>query len=223
VALTVDKKDEEAVLYVGAGVSENGFSSETLTMHEYCVGSVDGTGLKVIKDGKEGYTMGDYSSSVFAGNLRACFDEPVAAGEYKVQIDFGGESGGISCWYAGADGEKKAEINAKLEAYNRDIYHSVTNDEEKVYMKLVNAEHFEKRVKINLESLPVEKNAELVTLTGEASLVHRPNVNTKEAELVVPVYSSFEINRPNTRGKQDFELVLPANSVSVVVLNRVAG
>jgi alpha-L-arabinofuranosidase len=223
VALIVDKKEAEAEIYVGAGISENGFSSETITMHEYCVGcGTYGTGLKVIKDGKEGYTMGDYSSSIFAGNLRACFDEPVAVGEYRIQVDFGG-SDCISCWYAGTDGVKKAEINARLEAYNRDIYHSVTEDENNVYMKLVNAEHFEKRVKINLADLPVEEKAELVTLTGDAELVHRPNVNTKEAELVVPVSSSFEINSVGTRGEQEFELVLPANSVSVVVLNRMKG
>lgn len=189
VVLTVDKKEENREIFVGAGlqgVSENDFSMETLSLHKYCVGyGAHGTGLKVFKDGKEGYTMGDYSSSVFAGNLRACFDETVPVGGYDVTVDFGHDSGEqISCYYAGEDGLKKAVIDGKMEAYNRDVYHSVTKDESSVYMKLVNADNFEKRVKVSLSELEVGHQAALVTLTGNAELVHCPNVNTKEAELV---------------------------------------
>lgn len=100
-------------------------------------------------------------------------------------VDFGHDSGEqISCYYAGEDGLKKAVIDGKLEAYNRDVYHSVTKDESSVYMKLVNADNFEKRVKVSLSELEVGHQAALVTLTGNAELVHCPNVNTKEAELV---------------------------------------
>ena len=56
----------------------------------------------------------------------------------------------VSKYYAEDDGLKKAVIDGKLEAYNRDVYHSVTKDESSVYMKLVNADNFEKRVKVSL-------------------------------------------------------------------------
>lgn len=218
VMLTAEKREETAEIYVGAGlqgVSDQFFGTEKLTLHEYCVGcGAYGTGLKVFKDGKEGYTMGDYSSSVFAGNLRACYEEPVPAGrEYTVTVNYGGEDGrSILCYY-GSDGEqKKAQLDCKLESYNRDIYHSVTKDENTIYMKLVNADDCEKRVRIHLKQMEVKEQAELVTLTGDRELVHVPNVNTKEAERIVPAAETISVQ------KDGFELVLPANSLNVVVL-----
>ena len=103
-------------------------------------------------------------------------------------------------------------LDYKLESYNRDVYHSVTRDDKKVYIKLVNAEDFEKKLKINLDKLPVKKMAELVTLTGGADLVHMPNVNIKEAEKIVPVTGQLEVQA------EGFEIMLPANSVNVVIL-----
>ena len=47
--------------------------------------------------------MGDYSSSVFAGNLRACYDKPVAPGNYTIQVVFGDTQ--IHCHYF--DGTKR--------------------------------------------------------------------------------------------------------------------
>ena len=61
--------------------------------------------------------------------------------------------------------------------------------------------------------------AALVTLTGNAELVHCPNVNTKEAELVVPVNRVIEVNKSVENDEQYMEIVLPANSLSVVVLD----
>ena len=61
--------------------------------------------------------------------------------------------------------------------------------------------------------------AALVTLTGNAELVHRPNVNTKGAELVVPVNRVIEVNKSVENDEQYMEIVLPANSLSVVVLD----
>ncbi len=220
VNLIVEKKTEGAEIFVGAGlqgVSDKSFSTEKLNLLEYCVGyGSDGTGLKVFKDGKEGYTMGDYSSSVFAGNLRACYDDPVPAGEeYTVTVNYGGEKGkSIICYYTGKASEKMGLLDCKLESYNRDVYHSVTKDSEKVYIKLVNADYFDKILKISLQNLSVGKQAEAITLTGDVELLHLPNINTKEAENIIPLSREVEVQGDS------LEIMLPANSVNVVVLKQ---
>ena len=223
VTLVADKKDEQAELFVGAGlqgISETGLSVDTISLHEYCVGLGDrGTGLKVYKDGKEGYTMGDYSSSVFAGNLRACFPGTVPAGIYEVTVDFGGtRRDKLSCFYTGQDGEKKALTEGRLEAYNRDIYYSVTRDASKIYLKLVNADKFDKNVKVNLPGVSVADVGLKVTLAApDIETAHRPNVNTKEQELVAPISSEVEAVS-QADGSSCYELLLPPDSVNVVVL-----
>lgn len=219
VSLVAEKKTDTTEIFVGAGlqgVSDQSFGTEKLNLLEYCVGyGKHGTGLRVFKDGKEGYTMGDYSSSVFAGNLRACYDEPVPAGkEYTVTVNYGGNDGkSIVCFYTD-DKEKKGLLDYKLESYNRDVYHSVTTDDEKVYIKLVNADDFEKKLKINLNQLTVQEQAERIVLTADAKLVHTPNVNTKEKERIVPATSEMKVQ------EDGFEMMLPANSVNVVVLKK---
>lgn len=211
VEVVVEKLDEHATIYVGAGLDGQ-------NLLQYCVGDENrGTGLKVYKDGKEAYTMGDYSSSVYAGNLRACYDEKVAANqEYIVTVNYGGmDDKHVICYYQeyGVE-EQKGLLECKLEAYNRDIFHSVTTDEGHVYAKLVNAEDFVKKVRINLDGLMVAKQAEWIILTAEAELVHTSNVNTKEAELVKPVTKMVMV-------EGDYlELDLPANSVNVLILDK---
>ncbi len=214
-----EKTAERAGIYVGAGlsgVSEDHFSCSQLNIMEYCVG-LEGhrTGLKVYKDGREGYVMGDYSSSIFAGNLRACYDEPVAAGKiYDVTVNYGMADGkGITCYYK-EDGstERKALLECKLEAYNRDLFHSVTRDAEHVYLKLVNAEEFDKKLRINLKEINAKEEAEVVVLTGAPELAHIPNVNTRDAEPVAPSVQTVKA------GKDSLELTLPAYSLSVVIL-----
>lgn len=222
VEVVVEKKTTEDGIYVGVGLKE--LNAEKPNMLEYCVGTKAGTGLKVYKDGVESYTLGDYSSSVFAGNLRACYDEAVEGNkEYKITVNYGGKDGKtIRCYYQEANGEKQEEqglLTCKLEAYNRDVYHSVTVDEAKVYAKLVNAEDFEKMVLLNLEKLTVKSKAELITLTGAAELVHTSNVNTREAELIKPVSKMVSVKNSKDE-KQFLELMLPANSVTVLVLTK---
>lgn len=220
VQLIAEKKTDNAQMLLGTGLhglTNHAFKTERLSVHEYCVGVTGhGTGLKVIKEGREGYRMGDYSSSVFAGNLRACYDEPVPAGqEYMLSVNYGGlEANMISCYYTDESEEIKGKLDCKLEAYTHDIYHSVTADEEKVYIKLVNAENFGKHMKVNLEHLNIHDQAELVTLTAEDDLVHIQNVNEKNNERVVPVTTRIPVS------KTGFELIMPANSVNVVILNK---
>lgn len=218
VLLTVEKIDEQAEIFVGAGlqeVAESGLSMDEVSLHEYCIGLGDyGTGLKVYKDGKEGYTMGDYSSSVFAGNLRACYPDKVPTGTYEITVDFG-DSGKdkLSCFYAGKDGEKKALLESRLEAYNRDIFSSVTKDSSQIYMKLVNTDSFEKHLKVNLRDVPAAGTGKRITLAAkDMELANRPNVNTKEEELIVPISSVLE-----PEGDSSYRLILPPNSLTVLV------
>lgn len=211
VEVVVEKLDANATIYVGAGLNGQ-------NILEYCVGDDKrGTGLKVYKDGKEAYTMGDYSSSVYAGNLRACYDEEVLSGKtYTVTFDYGCEDGKhLACYYqeAGAN-EQKGLLECKLEVYNRDVFHSVTTDDKKVYMKLVNADSFDKKVAITLEDLDVCQDAEWIVLTGEEDLVHTSNINTKECELIQPVTKQLLVSA------NKIQVELPANSVSIINLTK---
>ncbi|MBQ7920406.1 MAG: carbohydrate binding domain-containing protein [Lachnospiraceae bacterium] len=211
VDVKVEKQDVDATIFVGAGL-------EGKNLLQYCVGDDKrGTGLKVYKEGKEAYTMGDYSSSVYAGNLRACYDEKVETGkEYEICVNYGGEDGrAVICYYheTGSD-TRQGLLECKLEAYNRDIYHSVTADEQRMYLKLVNAEGFTKKVDVKLEDIAVKSEAEWIVLTGDTELVHCSNVNTKDGELIVPVSKKILLLG------NSFEVELPANSVSVIVLDK---
>lgn len=220
----VRKVDADAAVSVGAGLKDAEDAGlpdpQTWSLTEYRVGdSVHGTGLKVYKDGREGYTMGDYSSSVYAGNLRACYDEEVPAGEdLLITVNYGGKDNrNLCCFWQEACADKKVRnglLEYKLEAYNREVFHSVTADEEKVYIKLVNADGFAKRLKITLDELAAAERAEWIVLTGEKELAHTPCVNTKEEEKIVPVKKSLRIK------KAGLEVELPANSLSVLVLTR---
>lgn len=211
VEVEVEKLEPHAAIYVGAGLKGQDLLA-------YCVGDDKrGTGLKVYKEGKEAYTMGDYSSSVYAGNLRACYDEEVVCGKtYTVTFDYGCEDGRkLACFYQESEAEeKKGLLECKLEAYNRDVFHSVTADDKRVYMKLVNADSFTKKVMIKLEDLTVSNEAEWIVLTGEEELVHTSNINTKEGELVAPVTKSLLVEN------NCVEVTLPENSVSVINLTK---
>jgi len=217
VEVLASKQGDGDGIYVGVGLDVT--DSEKPSLHEYCVGTDRGTGLKVWKAGVEGYTLGDYSSSVFAGNLRACYTDVVAGGkDYVVTVDFGGKNNDtITCYYQEATDKasKQGLLECKLEVYNRDIFHSVTQDEAKVYVKLVNADDFHKKVQIHLNALSVKAKAEWIVLTGDAELVNVSNVNSREGELIVPRSKKVSVK------KDMLELELPANSVNVLVFERV--
>ena len=226
VELTVEKQNAQDGIYVGVGLKEA--NAEKPNMLEYCVGTKNGTGLKVYKDGIESYTLGDYSSSVFAGNLRACYDEVVEGGkEYTITVNYGGkDEKTIACYYNAEsknngikNAKKQGLLECKLEAYNRDVYHAVTADERCVYAKLVNAEDFEKKVLVNLDNLNIKNKARVIQLTGEKELVHTSNVNTREAELIQPTTKTIAVKK-SKEGKQCIDMILPANSVTVLVLDR---
>ncbi|KZE70759.1 alpha-L-arabinofuranosidase [Paenibacillus jamilae] len=199
--------------YVGAGLTD--ITTEKKNVIEYAIGyGGNATGVKVYKQGIEGYTMGDYSSSTAAGNLRAASYEELSDNtDYTITVNYGGETGNnLICSYT--DGKTTSKVlDYKLEAYNRDVFHSVTQDAEHVYVKLVNADNVDKATQLNLEDMSVESIAKLITLTGDSSLVHVPNVNKKNDEKIVPTEQQVTLHTNSVL------LQLPANSVNVLVLD----
>lgn len=199
--------------YVGAGLTD--ISADKKNVVEYAIGyGGKATGVKVYKQGVEGYTLGDYSSSTAAGNLRAAsYEELADHTDYTITLNYGGKTGNsLICSYT--DGETTSKVlDYKLEAYNSDVFNSVTKDAEHVYVKLVNVDNVDKATQLHLQELNVESTAKLITLTGDSSLVHVPNVNKKNDEKVVPTEQQISLDMNSVL------LHLPANSVNVLVLD----
>ncbi len=137
--------------YVGVGLTD--ISPDKKDVIEYAIG-YDGnaTGVKVYKQGIEGYMLGDYSSSTAAGNLRAsCYEPLLDNNPYTISVNYGGDNGDrLICSYTDGSFTSKT-LDYKLEAYNREIFNSVTKDDNYVYVKLVNADPFEKNNRSCLE------------------------------------------------------------------------
>lgn len=213
VEVVLEKASGEDGFYVGAGLTD--ISPENKDVIEYAIGyNGDATGVKVYKQGIEAYTLGDYSSSTAAGNLRAsCYEELADHTEYTITVNYGGADGKhLICSYT--DGKATSKVlDYKLEAYNREVYNSVTKDDKHLYVKLVNADRVEKATKLDLKDLNVATTGKWITLTGDASLVHTPNVNRKNDEKVTPVETEIRFDK-------DAAIVnLAAHSVNVIVLD----
>jgi hypothetical protein len=213
VTVTAKRLDGVDGFYVGAGVTN--IESDTKNAIEYAVAyDAEATGVKVYKDGVEGYRLGDFSSSTCAGNLRSASYEAIETGkEYVITVNYGGETGkNLICSYTDGSFNSKV-LDYKLEAYNKEIFNSVTKDENKIYMKLVNADNFDKPAKIVIRDETVAAVAKIVTITGDLDKTHVPNVNTKENEPIVPVESTV------TFENGEAVVTLPANSVVAVIAN----
>lgn len=199
--------------YIGTGVTD--VSADKKNALEYAIGyDGNGTGLKVFKNGIEGYTLGDFASSKCAGNMRdAMFEELKENTEYAITVNYGGEnSKSIICSYKACDGSFTSQpLNYKLEAYNTDVFSSVTKDEKNIYMKLVNADNFEKAVKVVVNDVNVASTAKVVTITASPEFAHTPNVNEKNNEVVAPVESTASFS------DKEAVITLPANSVVAVI------
>lgn len=213
VEVVASRTQGEDGFYLGVGLTD--IAAETKNVLEYAVGyGGNATGVKVFKQGVEAYTLGDYSSSTAAGNLRAASYETVADHtDYTITVNYGGETGGkLLCSYT--DGKTVSKVlDYKLEAYNDEVFNSVTKDAEHVYVKLVNPDDVAKATELKLQELNVEAAARLITLTGDASLVHVPNVNQKNNEKIVPQEQQITVDGSGVI------LSLPANSVNVLVLD----
>ncbi len=170
------------------------------------------TGIRVFKQGIEGYKLGDYSSSVTAGNLRECNYEELENGvEYTFTVNYGGsDSKHLICSYTDGKGFNSAVLEYKLEAYNRAVYHSVTKDSGHLYAKLVNPSDVSKKVAICIDGYKQVYDAKALLLTTDKIYAHDTNVNTKKREYVRPQEYKLAVCGQKT------EVLLPANSVTVI-------
>lgn len=197
-------------IYVGAGVTD--LTVEKKNALQYVIGfNGDTTGIKVYKDGVEGYTLGDFSSSVCAGNLRSAqYEEIQSNEEYTIEFDYGAEKAEeLKCSYRSAD-KNSTVISAKLNPYSKEIFRSATRDEDRLYIKLVNPNNTLRRTEVIIAGEQV-KRADITMLSADMELVDVQNVNTKAEELVAPCKSEISF-------KDDKAIVeLPAQSVAVIV------
>jgi alpha-L-arabinofuranosidase len=202
--------------FVGAGVTD--YSTRKKNALQYVVGlNGDTTGIRVYKNGVEGYTLGDFSSSVCAGNLRSAQYEGVEDGRtYTITFDYGAsDARQFSCKYAEEAGFQSRVITNRLLPYTKEIFRSATKDEAHLYIKLVNAEDIEKRTAVDISGENVAPRGKLILLAAEVELTHIQNVNTKETEPVAPVESTLPVENGCT------EVILPAQSVAVLVCDLV--
>ncbi|MGO4695829.1 hypothetical protein AB4Z50_16270 [Paenibacillus sp. 2TAB26] len=82
-----------------------------------------------------------------------------------------------------------------------------------MYVKLVNADGVEKAVKLDFKGVNAASTGKWVILTGDASLVHVPNVNKKNDEKITPMEAEIKIEN-NTA-----IINLAANSVNVIIVS----
>ncbi|GFP75791.1 alpha-L-arabinofuranosidase C-terminal domain-containing protein [Clostridium fungisolvens] len=199
--------------YVGVGLTNVELESKNVLEYAIAYGG-NATGVKVFKNGVEGYTLGDYSSSTASGNLRAATYEEIKNGiEYSITVNYGGVHGSnLICSYN--DGVNFSKVlDYKLEAYNNQVFNSVTRDSEHVYIKLVNADNFQKKINVDIKDIYLSDRAKAIVLTGEEDIAHLPNVNKKNDEKIIPVELDIKlINNSVT-------LDLPSNSVNVLVFD----
>lgn len=217
VTVTARKVSGDDGFYVGVGVTD--VEPDTKNAIEYAIAyDNEATGVKVYKDGLEGYRMGDFSSSSCAGNLRSACYEPISCDkEYTITVNYGGTTDvtpnsmkHLICSYTDGSFTSKV-LDYKLEAYNKDVFSSVTKDDKQIYMKLVNADNFDKPVKLMVKDVSIANQAKLVLITGNLDEANVPNINTKEKEPIVPVESQITFNNGETL------VTLPANSVVAII------
>ncbi len=200
-------------IFIGTGLTEiEDISKKDVIEYAVNMNSAQ-TGIRVFKQGVEGYTLGDYSSSVTAGNLRECNYEELKNGvTYTFTVNYGGDDGKhLCCSYTDGAGFDSIKLEYKLEAYNRAVFHSVTKDEEHLYAKLVNASDVSKKMDIFIDGYKQVYDAKAILLTAGKEFVDTANVNTKEEELVKPCECRLAVN------EQKVQVILPAHSVTVLV------
>ena len=197
--------------YVGAGITNP--DSDKKDGLVYAIGYDNhSTGIKVYKDGIEGYTLGDYSTSTSAGNMRDCNYKPLTENfEYHIVLDYGGKDGKeLFCSYD-ENGHVENVIRCRLDCYNKDIFYSITKDAEYVYLKMINNSENQKKTRLSLDGMNVQESAKLIFLTGEKELLDIPDVNSKNMERIIPVESTIQILDNETL------VILPGFSLTVVV------
>ena len=217
------RRGKESYVCAGLGLRllNGSFSKDSMDLHEYCVGDgIRGTGLKVFKEGVEGYALGDYSCGYYAGNLRKAYLEDVPVDEkITLSLNLGGRDGDtLSCHYEKGDGlnetsaEHFAEITTRLDAYDKELFSSVTRDEDYLYIKLVNASEESKKVRINIKNDANDKvnnyKGYKYTVSGNAETAHIPNITTKSN-------SAIDVKEKEAVLGSEFAALIDAVSVNV--------
>lgn len=199
----------KGALLVGVGVT----SLSPKTAIEYAIDyQGNTTGLRVFKEGVEGYRLGDFSSSVVAGNMRRSLHHPlINNNNISINIKYGMDT--LSAHYVD-ENEVKGKLEVKNRVYNKEVFHSVSEDDTALYIKLVNIDGINKQVTLDLSEYEIHENATLTTLGGDASLLDVPNVNGKGSEQVVPHETSLTLTSHN------LNVVLPLYSVNVIKLSK---
>lgn len=214
VIVNATKNSGKNGMFIGAGVTD--IDPEHKNLIEYVIGwNNDTTGIKVYKDGVEGYKLGDFASSEFAGNLRACVNDCVNENTpYTISVDYGTQSGkNLVCSFT--DNNTVSNIlDYKLEAYNNIIFSSVTEDEKHIYIKLVNADEYVKSTKIVINDLTFNDKAKIITITADTKYAHTDNVNEKDNEIVKPYEDTIDFFHNQS------VINLSGNSVTCIVLNK---
>ena len=227
-----EKADAQAVIEIGAGLGnlpedQQGcryLSPGEMDLMKYCIGDPRmGTGLKVFKKGREGYALGDYSNSAYAGNKRACHREDVPVHvPVTATFNYGGSRKNVAkshtrlieCSYDTPEKTGLGDLIYKLEAYGRDLFVSTTEDAEQIYVKIVNTEETEKLTEVSFKSMPVTTVAARILITGDEEQLHSPNINIAPEEAIRPL-------RSNILGRNGiFKVKIPARSVNVLIFKK---
>ncbi|MBP3339328.1 MAG: alpha-L-arabinofuranosidase [Lachnospiraceae bacterium] len=199
--------------YVGALVTNMTNAKNCI---EYSIGfASDQTGVKVYKEGIEGYKLGDFASSHMAGNLRnAAYENVELNKDYTITVDCGAATGkNLVCSYTDGSWNSKV-LDYKLEAYNKEVFNSVTVDDNAAYIKLVNADTYTKNTKLIVKDMDIASEAKVVTITAAPEYANVQNVNKRGNEVVVPVESTV------TFENGEAVVTLPAHSVVAVIVNK---
>ena len=210
VSVKAIKSTGDGASYVGVGLTSINKANKNVT--EYMIGKNGNlVGARVFKNGIEGYKLGDFAASDCAGNLRDCIKNPVADGaKINACVDFGCTNPSNLVLTSDVNGYATETLDYKLEAYNDIIFNSVTRDDSKLYIKLVNTDNYKKSVLLNINDANVKKEAVLNMFNTTAEHVHTGNVNTKQEEIVTLKEEniSFHDNKA--------VITLPANSVACI-------
>lgn len=207
--LVTQRISGDNALLVGVGVT----SLDAKSAIEYAIDYVGHTsGLRVFKDGVEGYRMGDFSTSVLAGNMRRSHINAIENNTaVKVSINFGLET--LKAHYE-TSGSTFGAIEVRNEVYKKELFNTVSEDDKALYIKLVNIDNVSKRVELDVTAWNLHPEAKLTVLTGEESLLDQSNVNAKEQEPIQPKDSLVFLE------DGILDLVCPKLSVSVIRIDK---
>lgn len=178
---------------LGLGVGYKKAYDGTMSTLRFVVDYYDGTsGLKVIKRDIEGYKLGDFASSEVAGNMRGVYKHNLIKGvEYTLELVHDTQHTTLACHILHT--ELCLDFEYRLLPYSHQMFTTVSQNDTFVYIKLVNPYPAKLRIAIELQELPVHRDVEIHSLSGDETTVHIENVNTKNEEQIRPISRTTEV------------------------------